>query len=429
MNDTKMDIQRAGETVERAGAKAAAKGTKGLSKLITKVVLYFRKQFGDPKKVIEIDGPNKAVCKTPILGEADTKAIVARLKKAEVLAYVQEVRTDGLDVRKNLHERDKEAKNDYKLLVWKDRAIKYARVPVLGKYCEDQMNAYQEAVKAERLENAPKERQFIIVTNVKNQQTLNNILNEVSQERVKEASFRENEYAIDDMNIDGKEAMEKDVTPLGAMTAEPVELKVEDIKKGAEYGTVASDRFTSQYSIKEVIPKDKFVEKYSDLNFEGTWAAKEYDANSMILYYHPDKKEQMRELFGDEKGRDIREYGANGGETIKDLRGTDALMTMRFNNPQELQKFRDLYDGHDYLIRYEQSGEYTVLTSRQATTDVAKNVTAKNHEAHERLRESLEKEAYVEKDKVMDSSWAEQKQEENEMELLADSFADEEKSV
>lgn len=50
MNDTKMDIQRAGETVERAGAKAAAKGTKGLAKLITKVVLYFRKQFGDPKK-------------------------------------------------------------------------------------------------------------------------------------------------------------------------------------------------------------------------------------------------------------------------------------------------------------------------------------------------------------------------------------------
>lgn len=29
----------------------------------------------------------------------------------------------------------------------------------------------------------------------------------------------------------------------------------------------------------------------------------------------------------------------------------------------------------------------------------------------------------------MDSSWAEQKQEENEMELLADSLADEEKSV
>lgn len=33
MNDTKMDIQRSGETIERTAVKYSAKATKGLAKL------------------------------------------------------------------------------------------------------------------------------------------------------------------------------------------------------------------------------------------------------------------------------------------------------------------------------------------------------------------------------------------------------------
>lgn len=85
MNDTKMDIQRSGETIERTAVKYSAKATKGLAKLTKMLTLYGIKMFANPLNAIKKDGPNKTLIHTPELTKEEAKVMIAKLREAEIL--------------------------------------------------------------------------------------------------------------------------------------------------------------------------------------------------------------------------------------------------------------------------------------------------------------------------------------------------------
>lgn len=151
MNDTKMDIQRSGETIERTAVKYSAKATKGLAKLTKMLTLYGIKMFANPLNAIKKDGPNKTLIHTPELTKEEAKVMIAKLREAEILATYREVEPSGREIRRgiSIHNQEKMAKNDIKLAQWKDRAVKYERFSLLGKFCESQADKYQNLVNQE----------------------------------------------------------------------------------------------------------------------------------------------------------------------------------------------------------------------------------------------------------------------------------------
>lgn len=112
MNDTKMDIQRSGETIERTAVKYSAKATKGLAKLTKMLTLYGIKMFANPLNAIKKDGPNKTLIHTPELTKEEAKVMIAKLREAEILATYREVEPSGREIRRgiSIHNQEKMAK-------------------------------------------------------------------------------------------------------------------------------------------------------------------------------------------------------------------------------------------------------------------------------------------------------------------------------
>ena len=184
MNDTKMDIQRSGETIERTAVKYSAKATKGLAKLTKMLTLYGIKMFANPLNAIKKDGPNKTLIHTPELTKEEAKVMIAKLREAEILATYREVEPSGREIRRgiSIHNQEKMAKNDIKLAQWKDRAVKYERFSLLGKFCESQADKYQNLVNQEN--RMPAENKYIFIVNQRHSNALNEMLADIREMRL-----------------------------------------------------------------------------------------------------------------------------------------------------------------------------------------------------------------------------------------------------
>ena len=223
MNDTKMDIQRSGETIERTAVKYSAKATKGLAKLTKMLTLYGIKMFANPLNAIKKDGPNKTLIHTPELTKEEAKVMIAKLREAEILATYREVEPSGREIRRgiSIHNQEKMAKNDIKLAQWKDRAVKYERFSLLGKFCESQADKYQNLVNQEN--RMPAENKYIFIVNQRHSNALNEML----------ADIREMRLTKDFDNSVFEKEMDENLVP--ELKMEDMELTVESMEEGIEF--------------------------------------------------------------------------------------------------------------------------------------------------------------------------------------------------
>lgn len=397
MNDTKMDIQRSGETIEKTAVKYSAKATKGLAKLTKMLTLYGIKMFANPLNAIKKDGPNKTLIHTPELTKEEAKVMIAKLREAEILATYREVEPSGREIRRgiSIHNQEKMAKNDIKLAQWKDRAVKYERFSLLGKFCESQADKYQNLVNQEN--RMPAENKYIFIVNQRHSNALNEML----------ADIREMRLTKDFDNSVFEKEMDENLVP--ELKMEDMELTVESMEEGIEYGNRMIAEFPHADTCRHIITKEEFVEHYEDMCSQEVFGATLQDEDHVMVVYHKSSRERMEEIVGTE-GHKIIEYGANGGETLQNLKNGDAPIHAIVPK-EEMKKFREKYDGYDYIARKQEDGNYEIHVSEHQTKAIDREMKLKNQQAHEDSTKQqsidLTKDSVQKEDKGNSISWAE----------------------
>lgn len=398
MNDTKMDIQRSGETIERTAVKYSAKATKGLAKLTKMLTLYGIKMFANPLNAIKKDGPNKTLIHTPELTKEEAKVMIAKLREAEILATYREVEPSGREIRRgiSIHNQEKMAKNDIKLAQWKDRAVKYERFSLLGKFCESQADKYQNLVNQEN--RMPAENKYIFIVNQRHSNALNEML----------ADIREMRLTKDFDNSVFEKEMDENLVP--ELKMEDKELTVESMEEGIEYGNRMIAEFPHADTCRHIITKEEFVEHYEDMCSQEVFGATLQDEDHVMVVYHKSSRERMEEIMGTD-GHKIIEYGANGGETLQNLKNGDAPIHAIVPK-EEMKNFREKYEGYDYIARKQEDGNYEIHVSEHQTKMIDREMKLKNQQAHEDLKQQeqsidLNKDSVQMENKENSISWAE----------------------
>ena len=398
MNDTKMDIQRSGETIERTAVKYSAKATKGLAKLTKMLTLYGIKMFANPLNAIKKDGPNKTLIHTPELTKEEAKVMIAKLREAEILATYREVEPSGREIRRgiSIHNQEKMAKNDIKLAQWKDRAVKYERFSLFGKFCESQADKYQNLVNQEN--RMPAENKYIFIVNQRHSNALNEML----------ADIREMRLTKDFDNSVFEKEMDENLVP--ELKMEDMELTVESMEEGIEYGNRMIAEFPHADTCRHIITKEEFVEHYEDMCSQEVFGATLQDEDHVMVVYHKSSRERMEEIMGTD-GHKIIEYGANGGETLQNLKNGDAPIHAIVPK-EEMKNFREKYEGYDYIARKQEDGNYEIHVSEHQTKMIDREMKLKNQQAHEDLKQQeqsidLNKDSVQMENKENSISWAE----------------------
>lgn len=398
MNDTKMDIQRSGETIERTAVKYSAKATKGLAKLTKMLTLYGIKMFANPLNAIKKDGPNKTLIHTPELTKEEAKVMIAKLREAEILATYREVEPSGREIRRgiSIHNQEKMAKNDIKLAQWKDRAVKYERFSLLVKFCESQADKYQNLVNQEN--RMPAENKYIFIVNQRHSNALNEML----------ADIREMRLTKDFDNSVFEKEMDENLVP--ELKMEDMELTVESMEEGIEYGNRMIAEFPHADTCRHIITKEEFVEHYEDMCSQEVFGATLQDEDHVMVVYHKSSRERMEEIMGTD-GHKIIEYGANGGETLQNLKNGDAPIHAIVPK-EEMKNFREKYEGYDYIARKQEDGNYEIHVSEHQTKMIDREMKLKNQQAHEDLKQQeqsidLNKDSVQMENKENSISWAE----------------------
>ncbi|MCR0531752.1 hypothetical protein MKC55_20615 [[Clostridium] innocuum] len=396
MNDTKMDIQRSGETIEKTAVKYSGKATKGVAKLMKMITLYGIKMFANPLNAIKKDGPNKTLIHTPELTKEEAKVMIAKLREAEILATYREVEPSGREIRRgvSIHNQEKMAKNDIKLAQWKDRAAKYERFAFVGKFCESQADKYQSLVNQENKMSS--ENKYIFIVNQRHSNALNEML----------ADIREMRLTKDfDNSVFEKEMDESQVPEL---KIKDMELTVESMEEGIEYGNRMISEFPHADTCRHIISKEEFVEHYEDMCSQEVFGAVVQDEGHVMVIYHKSSRERMEEIIGTE-GHKIIEYGANGGETLQNLKNGDVPIHATLSK-EEMKNFREKYEGYDYIIRKQEDGTYEIHVSEYQTKAIEREMKLKNQQAHEDSKQQ-EQSIDLTKDSVQKEdnsiSWAE----------------------
>lgn len=366
MNDTKMDIQRSGETIERTAVKYSAKATKGLAKLTKMLTLYGIKMFANPLNAIKKDGPNKTLIHTPELTKEEAKVMIAKLREAEILATYREVEPSGREIRRgiSIHNQEKMAKNDIKLAQWKDRA----------------------------------ENKYIFIVNQRHSNALNEML----------ADIREMRLTKDFDNSVFEKEMDENLVP--ELKMEDMELTVESMEEGIEYGNRMIAEFPHADTCRHIITKEEFVEHYEDMCSQEVFGATLQDEDHVMVVYHKSSRERMEEIMGTD-GHKIIEYGANGGETLQNLKNGDAPIHAIVPK-EEMKNFREKYEGYDYIARKQEDGNYEIHVSEHQTKMIDREMKLKNQQAHEDLKQQeqsidLNKDSVQMENKENSISWAE----------------------
>lgn len=288
------------------------------------------------------------------------------------------------------------AKNDIKLAQWKDRAVKYERFSLLGKFCESQADKYQNLVNQEN--RMPAENKYIFIVNQRHSNALNEML----------ADIREMRLTKDFDNSVFEKEMDENLVP--ELKMEDMELTVESMEEGIEYGNRMIAEFPHADTCRHIITKEEFVEHYEDMCSQEVFGATLQDEDHVMVVYHKSSRERMEEIMGTD-GHKIIEYGANGGETLQNLKNGDAPIHAIVPK-EEMKNFREKYEGYDYIARKQEDGNYEIHVSEHQTKMIDREMKLKNQQAHEDLKQQeqsidLNKDSVQMENKENSISWAE----------------------
>ncbi len=367
---------------------------------INKQVKKYKYRHMDPIKAIKQDGINDSLVKSPQLTEDELRDGIAFCMENDILAVAYEVDANGEPMSRGMSIKEQEdlAKDEIQLRKWERRAERFNKVGIVNQVCNGKVEELKSKIalqEVQRKKDGNVDRCYRIKCNAKHTETFNEWLQSVVKKRIAEEA-KEN---------GGSEVIDEKAKE--DFTAQPDKLEVKELQAGREYGI---DReITKENVCKQIISKETFCEKYSDICESLPCSAKVYDDNNMMLWYRQRYREEAKKIFGDGEKR-IVEYGANGGETLDQKKNDDdAIGTIRITETKEMEKFRSEYDGKDYIAIHNPDGSVTVSMAMNTAKEVAKNVASKNAQAHEQQnsQKGLERE-----DKTNDS-WAKDNNMEN----------------
>lgn len=341
---------------------------------INKQVKKYKYRHMDPIKAIKEDGINDSLVKSPQLTEDELRDGIAFCMENDILAVAYEVDANGEPMSRGMSIKEQEdlAKDEIQLRKWERRADRFKKVGIVNQVCNGKVEELKNkiALREERRKaDGNVNQRYRIKCNAKHTDTFNEWLQTVVQKRIAEQA-EEN---------DGNKIIDEKVKD--DFSAKPDKLEVKELKAGNEYGT---DReITKENVFKQIVSKEKFCEKYSDIVGSLPCSAKIYDDDNMIIWYRKRYREEARKIFGDKEQR-IVEYGSHGGESVDEKKnGGDAIGTIRITETKEMEKFRSEYDGKDYIAIHNPDGSVTVSMAMSTAKEVAKNVSSKNAQAHE----------------------------------------------
>ena len=144
--------------------------------------------------------------------------------------------------------------------------------------------------------------------------------------------------------------------------------------------------------------------------FSRSFGATLQDEDHVMVVYHKSSRERMEEIMGTD-GHKIIEYGANGGETLQNLKNGDAPIHAIVPK-EEMKNFREKYEGYDYIARKQEDGNYEIHVSEHQTKMIDREMKLKNQQAHEDLKQQeqsidLNKDSVQMENKENSISWAE----------------------
>lgn len=202
--------------------------------------------------------------------------------------------------------------------------------------------------------------------------------------------------------------MDENLVP--ELKMEDMELTVESMEEGIEYGNRMIAEFPHADTCRHIITKEEFVEHYEDMCSQEVFGATLQDEDHVMVVYHKSSRERMEEIMGTD-GHKIIEYGANGGETLQNLKNGDAPIHAIVPK-EEMKNFREKYEGYDYIARKQEDGNYEIHVSEHQTKMIDREMKLKNQQAHEDLKQQeqsidLNKDSVQMENKENSISWAE----------------------
>lgn len=369
---------------------------------INKKIKNYKYRHMDPIKAIKQDGINDSLVKSPELTEQELKEGIAFCMENDILAVAYEVDEHGEPMSRGMSIKEQEdlAKDEIQLRKWENRAERFKKVGIVNQMCNSKVEELKNKIaqkEEQRKSDGNVNRRYRLKCNAKHTETFNIWLQSVVQKRIAEQAKENGGNEI----IDEKAKDD--------FTAQPDKLEANELKEGREYGI---DReITKENVCKQIVSKETFCEKYSDITESLPCSAKVYDDGNMMLWYRQRYREEARKIFGEKEQR-IVEYGSNGGESLDQKKNTDdAIGTIRITDTKEMEKFRSNYAGNDYIAIHNPDGSVTVSMAMSTAKDVAKNVSSKNAQAHEQAsQKGLER---GDKENGKADSWAKDENLEN----------------
>lgn len=368
MNDTKHDIEKIGDNSTRRGFKIGKIFTKISLAITAWIYKKFRKNFTNPMKAVKKDGSTKRLAVSPPLTKDEAKMVISKAREESILVCLKEMEPDGDHGRgKSLFRQGRIAKHDIKANKWKKRSKTFKRIPPISRFSNKRANHHMKVSAADN--KAAKDERFIIICNESRISFMNDRLEDIEKLRIQKKMNNE----LEDINKDGV-IDEKDISNLHTLD---MELEPEELEHGRDYGSCMVRDYQSNYCI-QTVPKDEYCSIRSEMfNMKSHGA---YISGDDVILAFPKDELKEYQRYGSST-YPINEYGSQGGNAISSERNHKNLISMKISDPDSLDKFREKYEGHDYIAVHNQDGSCSIMvkedeTERMVELSAKKSATA-----------------------------------------------------
>lgn len=369
MNDTKHDIEKIGENSTRRSWKIGRFLTRISLAITARIYKVFRKYFTNPMRAIEKDGSTKRLAVSPPITKDEAKMVIAKAREEGVLVCLKEMQPDGDQGRgKSLFSQGRIAKHDIKAAKWKERSKAFKLIAPISKFSDKRADHHMKLSAADS--KAAKDERFIIICNESRISFMNDRLEDIEKLRIQKKMNNE----LEDINKDGV-IDERDILNLHSLD---MELEPEELEPGRDYGSCMVRDYQSNFCT-QTVPKDEYCSIRSEMFNMKSHGAFVLNDNRVLLAFPKDElKEYQR--YGT-TAYPIKEYGTQGGNAINSEKNNKNLISMKITDPESLDKFREKYEGHDYIAEHNSDGSCSIMvkedeTERMVELSAKKSATA-----------------------------------------------------
>lgn len=368
--NAKHDLEHTAEKTVVVSKKSTKIFARIFGRFIKRANRYYQKHFSSSMKALRNDGATKELYVTPPLTKAEAKQIITACRENNVLMGIKKMNPNGEEGKnQSLHKQEKLAKNEIRYKKWDERRKSFFKVPVINKFCKMQTERYKKLSLLD--EQKAQDERYILIFNKSRLSFLNEQLEKIPPNRVKQAAAKE----LVDINKDGV-IDEHDYEP---MLSRGMNLKVEDLNKiGEDFGSCAVRDYLTNYCTQK-ITKEQYCEIREQLFELRSHGACVYNENEMIIAIHADDLAAYKTFAPTD--RPIKEYGINGARDIETESNSNDIIELELNNFDDYKLFKEKYSGKDFAAQHTPDGKTTVLVKETDTKDLVENGKKKSKTA------------------------------------------------